>query len=168
MSRYWAIPPVIVMAGVPIWTDPSDVVVAIVGTASMVCVIGLLSRRLALVTAGAVIGTIGYAVAAAVSARGADIVAAAVFGLALLVLLDLSEFERRTHGAAVAAAAVRDQISYWFARVGVIVATVAALLLLAAAIAVIVPNSARAVLAGAGAAIAFAGALSAGIGWPKS
>lgn len=166
MSRCWAVLPVIVTAGVPVWTDPSAIVVAIAGAAATVCLLGLLTRFVALVTAGAAIGAAGYAVAATGAAGGADIVAATVFGLALLALLDLSEFARRTHGVAVAAAALRDQVTYWFARAGIIAAATAALLLLAAALATAVPGPGRAIVAGAGAVIAFAGAVRAGIGRP--
>ncbi len=168
MRRYWAVLPVIAIAGVPIWTDPSDAVIAIAGIAASVCMLGLLLRLLGLVTAGGVIGSIGYAVAAVDSPGGADVVAGAGFGLALLALLDVSEFARRTHGAAVAAAALRDQIAYWFARAAITVAAVATLLICAVALAAIVPGPARAVVAGAGAVIAFAGALRGGIGRPGS
>lgn len=169
MSRYWSLLPVLVMAGVPIWSAPSDAVIAIEGFAAILCIAGIFSRAvaLALVTAGGVIGTIGYAGAAVTAGGGTDIVGAAVFGLALLTLLDLSEFARRFHGATVTGAVLRAQVAYWLARAGLIAAAVAALLLCAAALAMLVPGSARAVVAGAGALLAFGGALGAGIGRPE-
>lgn len=167
MSRYWSLLPVLVMAGVPIWSAPSDAVIAIEGFAAILCIAGIFSRALALVTAGGVIGTIGYAGAAVTAGGGIDIVGAAVFGLALLTLLDLSEFARRFHGATVTGAVLRAQVAYWLARAGLIAAAVAALLLCAAALAMLVPGSARAVVAGAGALLAFRGALGAGIGRPE-
>ena len=167
MSRYWTLLPVLVMTGVPIWSVPSDPVIAIEGLAALFCVGGILGGALALVTAGGVIGTIGYAVAAVTAPGGADVVGAAVFGLALLALLDLGEFARRFRGAAISDAVLRAQIAYWLARAGLIAAAAAALLLCAAALAMLVPGSARAVIAGAGAMLAFGGALHAGIGRPE-
>jgi hypothetical protein len=167
MSRYWTLLPVLVMAGVPIWSVPSDPVIAIEGLAALLCVGGIFAGALGLVTVGGVIGTIGYAVAAVTAPSGADVVGAAVFGLALLCLLDLSEFSRRFRGAAISRAVLRAQIAYWLARAGLSAAAVAALLLCAAALSMLVPGSARAVIAGAGAILAFGGALRAGIGRPE-
>ena len=158
----------LVMVGIPIWTDPSDIVIAVAGTAAVVCAVGLVARILALVTAGAVIGAIAYALATVDSADGADVVAATLFGLALLALLDLSEFVRRTRGVAVTAAAVRGQVTYWLARLAIIIAAVAGLLLCATALAMIIPGALQAALAGIGVVIAFAAALRAGIGRPVS
>jgi hypothetical protein len=167
MSRYWTLLPVLVMAGVPIWSAPSDAVIAIEGFAVLFCVGGILAGALGVVTAGAVIGTIGYTGAAVTAGGRTDIVSAAVFGLALLALLDLSEVARRFRGAAVTGAVLRAQVAYWLARAGLIAAAVAALLLCAAAVAMLIPGSARAVVAGAGALLAFGGALGAGIGRPE-
>ncbi|HWB49068.1 MAG TPA: hypothetical protein VG651_08155 [Stellaceae bacterium] len=167
MSRYWSLLPVLVLVGVPIWSAPSDIVIAIEGLAALFCIGGLLAGTLGLVTVGGVIGTIGYAAAAVTAGGGTDIVGAAVYGLALLTLLDLSEFARRFRGAAVTEAVLRAQVAYWLARAGLIAAVAAALLLCAAALAMLVPGSARAVVAGAGALLAFAGALRAGIGKPE-
>jgi predicted membrane protein len=164
MSRYWVVLPVIVMAAVPVWTSPSDIVIAIVGSAAILCILGALARLLAFVTAGAVIGAIAYAVAVTSSAGGADVVAAVAFGLALLVLFDVSEFARRKHGATVSPEAMHHQLVFWFSRAGIVAGVTAALLLCAAAVAMIIPGSARTVVAGAGVLIGFAGALRAGIG----
>jgi len=166
MSRYWALLPVLVIGGVPIWNGASDLVIAIEGLAALLCIGGIFSRALALITAGGVIGTIGYAVALVTLVGGADIVGAVAFGLALLALLDFSEFARRFQGAAIGAAVLRTQIAYWLARAGLMAAAAGALLLCAAAVATLVPGSARAVIAGAGALLAFGGALRAGIGRP--
>jgi len=167
MSRYWTLLPVALMVGVPIWSVPSDPVIAIEGLAALFCIGGILVDGLALVTVGGVIGTIGYAGAGVTAGGGTDIVGAAVFGLALLALLDLAEFARRFRGAAVIGAVLRAQVAYWLARAVVIAAAVAALLLGAAVLAMLVPGSARAVVAGGAAMLAFGGALRAGIGRPE-
>jgi hypothetical protein len=167
MSRYWAILPALVMIGAPIWTDRSGLVIAIEGFAALLCAAGMITHALRPVTAGAIAAMIGYAVAAGNATGGADIVSATVFGLALLSLLDLSEFTRRHRGAVVSAVAWRGLATYWLARGAVIAVATAVLVLCAAAFAAVVPGSARAVVAGAGALLAFAGALRAGIGRPE-
>jgi hypothetical protein len=162
MSRYWTGLPALVMVGVPVWTAPSDLVVAIEVLALLLCAVGILTSALAPVTGGGILGTIGYAVAVGGSAGGVDVVGATAFGLALLFLLDLSEFARRRRGTAISVMAMRGQRRYWLARAAVIVGAVAVLLLCGSIVALIVPGAARAVVAGAGVMIAFAGALRAG------
>jgi hypothetical protein len=165
MNRYWTILPLLVLIAVPIGTSPSGLVIAIELVAAFVCVAGLLLGTLVMLAAGGAIATIGYAVAAA-SAAGTDIIGAAVFGLALLFVLDLGEFARRRRGAAVSNAALRGQLAYWVARAAIILGATGVLVFGAMALALIIPGPARAVAAGAGAMLAFAGALSAGIGRP--
>ena len=83
----------------------------------------------------------------------------AVFGLALLFLLDLSEFARRLHGAAVANEVARAQTAYWLGRTAIIVGAVALLTLGGSVVASFVPGAGRAAIAGLGVIVAFAGAL---------
>ncbi|HYU11653.1 MAG TPA: hypothetical protein VEK82_03690, partial [Stellaceae bacterium] len=94
---------------------------------------------------------------------GVDIVGATVFGIALLVLLEVGEIGRRWHGADVGAEVVRAQLAYGLARTAIIVAAVVLLSLCGAMLAVVVPAGGRAIVAGLGVLIAFAAALYAGI-----
>src|SRR5437763_8599760 len=82
-------------------------------------------------------------------------------GLAVLHgrLLDLAEFGRRFRGAAVASSVVRAQTVYWAGRATFMFGAVIFLTLIASALAAIVPGASRAVVAGLGAVLAFAGAL---------
>lgn len=164
MSRYWAILPVIVLTGLSVWTTPSDAVIAIAGGGAVLCILGVIAQLLALVTGGAVIEAIAYTVAVTSSGGGVEIVEAVAFGLALLTLFDVSEFARRKHGATISPEAMRHQLIFWFSRAAIVAGATAVLLACAAVVAMIIPGSARAVLAGAGVLIAFLGALRAGIG----
>lgn len=164
MNRYWSILPVIVITGLSVWTNPSDVVIAVAGGGAVLCFLGVLARVLAFVTGGAVVEAVAYALAVTSSGGSVEILEAVAFGLALLTLFDVTEFARRKHGATVSPEAMRHQLAFWFSRAAIIAGATAALLLGAAAVAMIIPGSARAVLAGAGALVGFAGALRAGIG----
>jgi len=168
MNRYWAIVPVLVMIAVPIGRSPTVVVIAVELTAALSSVLGLVIGRLGLVTAGSVIAAIGYTVSVSDPDAGTDLTGAAMFGLAVLFLLDLSAFARRYRGATVSRAVWRMQLGYWLARAAIILGATGAVILVAMALAIIVPGPGRAVAAGAGAILAFAGALYAGIGRPDT
>lgn len=163
MNRYWTALPIVVMAGVPVWTAPSVPVIVIEAAACLLCALGVFGKVLTPVTTGGGLAIIGYAFALCSASSGVDVVGAAAFGLALLYLLDLSEFARRLRGAEITAAVMQGQAAYWLGRAALIAGAVALMALCASALALIVPAAARAIVAGVGAVIAFAGALRAGI-----
>jgi hypothetical protein len=163
MNRWWSLLPVGVMAAVPVWTAPSAPVVALEATACLFCALGVFGRSAGPVTAGGCIAMIGYTFAVWSGNEGVDVVGAAVFGLALLFVLQISEFARRFHGAQIANDVMRAQTSYWLGRAALIAGAVAILTLGGSAVAAIVPGTSRAVIAGLGAIIAFAGVLYGGI-----
>jgi hypothetical protein len=76
----------------------------------MFCAIGILGRALTPITSGGALGTIGYAVALCSTDGRVDIIGAAMFGLALLFLLDLSEFARRLRGVEITGAVMSGQV----------------------------------------------------------
>jgi hypothetical protein len=104
-----------------------------------------------------------YAIAIWSENHGVDVIGAAIFGLALLFVLDVSEFARRFDGAQIANDVMRAQIKYWLGRAALIAGAIALLTVGGSAVAAIVPGVGRAVIAGLGAVIAFAGALYGGI-----
>jgi hypothetical protein len=159
MNRIWAGLPIAMLVAVPLWTESSVLVFAIEALAVLSCAVGVLLRSLALVTTGAVFATAGYAVALWSANAGFDAISGSIFGLAMLFLLDLSEFGRRFHGAQVANDVVRAQTAYWLRRAAIIVLTVALLVLSGSVLGLLVPASGRAVIAGLGTVIAFGGAL---------
>lgn len=168
MRRLWAALPLFVMAAVPVWTDPSAPVVAVEALACLFCALGILWRAASPVTGGGCLAIIGYAIALWPENAGVDVIGAAIFGLALLFLFDLSEFARRFRGAEIATAVLRARTAYWLGRAALIVGTIALVMLGGSALALIIPGEGRAVIAGLGAVIAFAGALYAAIGQTDS
>ena len=112
---------------------------------------------------GGALAMIGYALALWSADAGVDIIGAAVFGIALVLLLDIGEIGRRWEGAEIAAEVMRAQLAYRFGRTAIAAAAVALLSLCGAVLAVLVPAGGQAIVAGAGALIAFAAAVYAGI-----
>jgi len=163
MNRIWAGLPIAVMVAVPLWTSASAFVYMMELLAVLVCIGGVLRYSLGALSAGAGLAIIGYTVALWSSAAGVDVIGATAFGLALLLLLDLGDFARRFRGAAVASSVIRAQSVYWAGRATLIFGAVIFLTLVASALAGIVPGAGRAVMAGLGAVLAFAGALYAGM-----
>jgi hypothetical protein len=163
MNRLWTTLPLALMTAVPIWTAPSLLTTAIEAVACLICVLGILRSRTGPVTAGCVMATIGYTLALWVTGPGVDVVGGAIFGLALLFLLDLHEFARRFRGADVAREVLRSQTAYWLGRIVVVAGAVLVLTAGGFLLSLAVPGAGRAVLAALGAALAFAGALNVGI-----
>ena len=163
MNRWWIALPLALMAAVPVWTAPTLPIVVIEAAGCFFCIVGVLRSKLGPVTAGCVIAAIGYALALWSAGPGIDVVGAALFGLGLLFLLNLSEFVRRFRGADVAEEVLRMQASYWLGRAAIVVGAVGALTAGGFVLSLLVPGAARAVVAGIGAILAFAGALNAGI-----
>jgi hypothetical protein len=163
MNRYWIALPMLVMAAVPTWTDPSAPVAALEAMACLLCALGVFLRTASPVTAGGCIAIIGYGFALWSGNDGVDVIGAAIFGLALLSLVDMSEFARRFRGAEIANDVMRAQTTYWLGRSTLIVGVIVVLTLGGSAVAAIVPGLGRAVIVGLGAVIAFAGALYGGI-----
>jgi hypothetical protein len=163
MNRWWAALPLAVIVAVPAWTAGSVPVIAIAAAASMLCVLGISCAMTGPITAGCVIAVIGYAGALWMASAAVDVVGSALFGIALLFLLDLSEFTRRFRGAEITTEVIRAQIVFWLGRAAAIAGAVAALTMVGFVLSVWIPAVGRTVVAGLGAILAFAGALMAGV-----
>jgi hypothetical protein len=163
MKRRWIALPIGVMAAVPVWAAPSAPVIAVETAALLVAAFGVFRCATGPVVAGCVLASIGYALAVCSDRPGADVIGAAIFGLAVLSLLEWSDFARRFRGVDVADDALRGQLAYWLRQAAVIAGAVGGLTLVGFVMSLLIPSVARAVVAGAGAVLAFAGALGAGI-----
>jgi hypothetical protein len=164
MSRLWTAMPIALMAAVPLWTAATASVLAIEALACLLCAAGVIAAAPTPVIAGAALGTVGYAVALWSGNPGSvDVVGAALFGLSVLLLLQMSEFARRFRGADIAEDVLRAQAAYWLGRVAIAAGAVAGLSLGGFLLSTLVPGESRAVVAGLGAVLAVAGALRAGI-----
>jgi hypothetical protein len=163
MTRYSAAVPIAVLVGLPLWTAPSLLVMVVGAIAGLFCAAGALRLWLPAITFGASLALIDYALSLWLLGGGVDIVGATAFGLALVFLLDLTDFALRFRGAQLGASVKRTQIAFWLGRSVVAVAAVVLLTLCAAVFASAIPVVGRPIVAGLGVVIAFAAALRAGI-----
>jgi hypothetical protein len=93
---------------------------------------GVIVRSRPIVTAGASLALIAYAVALVTAEAVVDPVAAVAFGSTLVLLLALVHLSARVHGAAIGAAVIAVQIRHWLVIVAL--GVVAAIGLTAAAV----------------------------------
>jgi hypothetical protein len=164
MIRIAAAVAIAVLVGIPIATAADVVVIPIALLAAATCGTGLVRHSLGLVTAGAWLAVFSYAAALVLAGSEPQIAAAVVFGVALLLLMQLGEFARQLDGAALDPPLLRAQALYWLTVAALAAAAVAALVLIGAALAPLLAGPARIAVAGCGAAIAFGAALYAA-GW---
>ena len=123
---------------------------------------GAITLTVPLVTLGASLTLIAYALALVIVRPAADPVAAIAFGVTLVLLPALVHLAARTHGAAIGPAVIAAQLRHWvfIAAVGVVVAVT----LTAAAVALVplvqgAPFTVVMVLAAFGALVAVAGVI---------
>jgi len=159
MNRWWTTIPLAVAATVPVCASPSLAIAAIEAVAVLLCMLGTAVALTAPVTAGCVVAVIGYAVALQSGSAELDVIGGGIFGLALLFLLDLSEFTRRFRGAKIANDVLQSQLVYWLERAAIISGIVIVLALAGFIMSSLVPPSGRTIISGLGALLAFAGAI---------
>ena len=92
---------------------------------------GVLALSVPMVTAGASLALIAYALALVIARPPVDLVAAIAFGAALVLLLALVHFAARVRGAALGPEVIATQVRHWLMIVAV--GVVAAIGLTAAA-----------------------------------
>jgi len=155
MMRALALAPIVVLAGVPVLMRPTAAFAGVGAAAMILCAAGVFLRWRPVVTAGASLALILYAVAL-VGARS-NLASAIVLGVSLALVLDAFEFARRFHGAVVTGPALRRQARHWVASVmlGVLVTT--ALAGAAALVRISGPPALYPILAAVGALVAIAG-----------
>ena len=159
MNRWWTIIPLAVAATVPVCASLSLAIAAIEAVAVLLCMLGTAVALTAPVTAGCVVAVIGYAVALQSGSAELDVIGGGIFGLALLFLLDLSEFTRRFRGAKIANDVLQSQLVYWLERAAIISGIVIVLALAGFIMSSLVPPSERTIISGLGALLAFANAI---------
>ena len=159
MNRWWAVIPLAVAVAVPICATPSFPIVAIEAVAVLLCVLGIAGARTGPVTAGCIVAIVGYAIALLSSSADLDAIGGGIFGLALLFLLDLSEFARRFRGAEIVNDVLQAQLVYWRQRAVIISGLLVVLTLAGFMVSSLVPFGGRAIVSGLGVLLAFAGAI---------
>jgi hypothetical protein len=113
MMRAVSLIPIVIVAGVPVLIHPSPGYAAVAAVAAAVCAAGAFLRWRPLVTAGGAIALIQYTVA--LTGLRASLVSAVVLGVSLALVLDVSEFFGRFHGAELTPPVLRRQARHWIA-----------------------------------------------------
>jgi hypothetical protein len=116
--------PIAVLVGLPVLVLPVSVIGALGVLAGLACAAGALPRARPLVTVGASLALGQYALALSLAAAPPSFLGAAVFGVALVLVLDVTEFVRRFRGATLTPSARWRQVVHWAgsAALGVFVA----------------------------------------------
>ncbi len=104
---------VAVLVAIPLAVLPAAPVTWLAILAFGVGSAGVIVRSTPIVTAGASLALIAYAVALVTARAVVDPVAAIAFGSALVLLLALVHFAARVHGAAIGPAVIAVQIRQW-------------------------------------------------------
>ena len=144
------------LVGAPLLVTPSSSVVTLGVSALILCGLGILVATPVLAV-GMVVALAEYALALRLAGGPPRLAGAAVLGVALVLLLEVADFGRRAHRAAVGPRVVAAQLRAW----GVFAALAGAGALVASAAASIASASVRmpwaSALAAAGAAVTLVG-----------
>jgi len=160
MSRYIPAFAIIWITVVPVSIKPTWLVGALAMATELFCIVGLLWRSLSATLAGCVLAVTTLALALWWGAASMSVFGAIAFGLALLLLLDATDFARRFAGAQVDDFAWRSQIAWWIGRGALCFVAGILLTLVASVLELVLPASGRPMIAAAGALIAILAALS--------
>jgi hypothetical protein len=150
---------VIVLVGIPLLTAPSTLVGGLGLAAVVLCAGGILRLSIPLLTAGASLSLIEYAVALWVSAGSPDFVGAIGIGVTLALLVQIVGFAARFEGAVVDVRALWAQARSWAGTGAASAAAVFLLAVGAGSIALRLPLPAYPAAAGLGALAVFLGAV---------
>jgi hypothetical protein len=111
MIRALALIPIVALAGLPVLMHPTSGYGAVAATAGGLCAAGAFARWRPLVTAGASLTLIQYTVS--LIGTRSSLASAIVLGVALALVLDVSEFTGRFHGAAPSPPVLVHQGRHW-------------------------------------------------------
>ena len=117
MMRLAAVVLVAVVAGIPLAILPAPPVTWVAVVALVTGLVGMLAWSVPLVTAGASLSLIAYAIALALARPAADPITAVVFGGTLVLLLALVNFAGRLDDAVLGPGVLAGQIRHWLAIV---------------------------------------------------
>jgi len=149
--------PIAVLTSAPALVLPTPGSAAVAAGAALLCAAGAILRQRFLVTAGASVTLVQYALALAATGSPPRPVSAAVLGTALALVLDTADFARRFDGVALTASARRRQLGHWAAVAGLGALSVFALAAAAQVVRIGAPPPFYPIAAAAGALAAAAG-----------
>ena len=111
----WLPPFILAVAvlGYPLLIAPARSVLVIGLAALALCALGLVVRSGALVTASGVLALGQYVFALWLAAGPPRLAGAALFGIGLVLLVEIADFSRRVRGATLGPGLVASQVRYW-------------------------------------------------------
>ncbi len=158
MTRALATALVALLAGLPLLVHPSWPLAAVALAAATASAAGIVTSAMALVTAGAALALIEYTIAVWLAAGPPNVLGAGVFGLALVLLLEVADFTRRVRGVLLGPRVLPEHAQHWLAT-GVAALAVTILLGAAAsALTIPLPRPTYPALVAVGALLVFVGA----------
>jgi hypothetical protein len=160
MRRYIPVFAIIWIAAVPLSVKPTWLIGALVAATGLFCFAGLLWRSLGATLTGCVLAVIALALALWWGAASMSVFGAVAFGLALLLLLDSTDINRRFAGAQFEPFAWRAQVAWWIGRGALCFVAGILFTLIASALELVLPTFGRAIIAAMGALAAILAALS--------
>jgi hypothetical protein len=164
MSRFWAALAIPILVGVPLWVETSWPVGIVALSAGALCLVAVPGASLSLATAGGTLALCSLALALRISTAPADVLLMAVFGSALLLLIEAAHLARRFEGAWVTPLLWRRTIAWWAGRASISLVIAIVVAALAPVVAVSLPPSWGAFVAGIGVVATFAAAVA--FAWP--
>jgi hypothetical protein len=155
-----------ILVGVPLWVDMSRPVGIVALASGALCLLAVLRSSLSLATAGATLALLSLALALRMSASSANVLVMAVFGSALLLLVEATHLCRRFEGASVTPSLWRRTIAWWASRASISLAIAIVIAVLAPLVALSLPPSWAPFVAGIGVLATFAAAVA--FAWPTA
>ena len=154
-----------ILVGVPLWVETSWLVAAVALASGALCIVAVLRASLSLATAGGVARACLPGAGASQSSSSANVLVMAVFGLALLLLVDGTHLCKRFEGAAVTPSLWRRTWRWWTGRGAISLAIAIVIAVLAPLVAISLPQSWAPFVAGIGVLATFAAAVA--FAWPS-
>ena len=109
---------VVLVVGIPLAILPAAPISWLAVAAAATGGVGVLALSVSLVTASATLSLIGYALALSWARPDADPVVSVILGSALVLVLALTHFARRSEGAMLGPGVMAGLIRHWLAIVG--------------------------------------------------
>ena len=154
------------LVGVPLWVEMSRPVGIVALASGALCFVAVLRASLSLATAGATLALFSLALALWISSSQANVLVMALFGTALLLLVEATHLCSRFEGASVTPSLWRRTIAWWARRAAISLAIAIVIAVLAPLIALSLPPSWAPFVAGIGVLAAFTSAVA--FAWPAA
>ena len=152
------------LVGVPLWVETSRLVAVVALAAGAVSLVAVLRASLPLATVGGTLALFALALALRLASSSPDVLAMAIFGSGLLLLVEATHLCGRFDGASVTPSLWRRTLAWWAARASISLAVVIVIAVLAPLITISLPAAWAPFVAGIGVLAAFAAAVAAA--WP--